>query len=101
MRCRWRVDPVRADRPGGGPIGDDWAAALVVTVGLATLAVWSGAQLAARAVSGRWLDAGMGDALGAMVRLPSHWKTPADAWPPAVRAWVPRASVYWPVTLAV
>ncbi|MFN0090554.1 MAG: type IV secretory system conjugative DNA transfer family protein, partial [Acidimicrobiales bacterium] len=81
--------------------GDEWiAVALIVLVAAAT-GVWCGAQLATLLTTAHFLDASIGDALGAMFRLPKHLSAPAEAWPPEVQASVPGPFVYWPATMAV
>ncbi|MFN0029704.1 MAG: type IV secretory system conjugative DNA transfer family protein, partial [Acidimicrobiales bacterium] len=81
--------------------GDDWFAIAVVVFGVLAVGVWCGAQFATLIGSGSWLDASVGDALGAMVRLPAHGKHPAEAWPVAVRDSVPGPFIYWPATVLV
>ena len=69
------------------------AAFLAVLIGAATV-VWAGAALAARMAGGR-LDAGLADAVRALLALPSHGGAPADAWPVPVRPSLPGPVLYW------
>jgi type IV secretion system protein VirD4 len=92
--------------PGDGqrsaPVGgDEWFAIAVVVVAVAALGVWCGAQVASLIGSGSSLDASVGDAVGALVRLPAHVRRPADAWPTGVRDAVPGPLIYWPATTVV
>lgn len=59
--------------------------------------VWSGAWLAAWAAGGR-LHASLADAVTAAVHLPDAMRDPRLAWPPAQRALLPAAPVYWGCT---
>lgn len=90
-----------ADRHNSPLGGDEWiAVALIGAVMLAT-GVWCGAQLSTLVTTGGWLDASIGDAVGAMVRIPGHASHPADAWPVAIRADVAGPTVYWLMTALV
>ncbi|HET7488276.1 MAG TPA: type IV secretory system conjugative DNA transfer family protein [Acidimicrobiales bacterium] len=88
-----------AARPAPTPsVGEDlvvWV--LGAMVGLAA-AVWAGAQLAVLATTGHHLPAGLGAAMRAGLRLPSHAGTPAAAWPAEVAGHIPGPYVYWPAT---
>lgn len=62
--------------------------------------VWTGAQLAA-SLAGSALDASLGDALSASVRLPGAFLDPDSAWPDAVGVALPAAPLYWFATTVV
>ena len=92
----------RGDGQRSAPVGgDDWFAIAIVMVAVAAFGVWCGAQFASLIGSGSWLDASIGDAGGALVRLPAHVRVPADAWPMEVRDAVPGPFIYWPATTVV
>ncbi len=84
---------------GSGP--DEWAAFVMLGVGVLVVAVWSGAQMATLLATGHWLAATIGDGLGAMLRLPSNASKPALAWPSTVQSDLPGPIVYWSVTAVV
>jgi type IV secretion system protein VirD4 len=76
----------------------------VVGVGVAAsvgAALWAGAALAAAVASGEVLPAGFGDGLRAAAGLVSDPGHPAEAWPPAAKAVVPGAALYWSCTALV
>src|SRR5581483_5913688 len=56
--------------------------------------VWAGAALAAL-LSGKHLDASLGEALQAAVRLPRHLSNPAVAWPAPTGGALPGPWLYW------
>lgn len=56
---------------------------------------WLVANLAALIGRGRPLHAGLGDALGAPTRLPSHARDPRLAWDEPARSSLPGPVVYW------
>jgi type IV secretion system protein VirD4 len=92
------VSPV----PGGASSeGLDLETVLLCSVGVGLGSVWGGAQVAARLASGRWLDAGAGDAFRALVRLPANRHSPAAAWAPELQASLPAPGLYWVCTVAV
>jgi type IV secretion system protein VirD4 len=62
--------------------------------------VWCGAALAAR-LGGARLQAGLGEAIRAAARLPSHVSDPRLAWPAPVAGRLPGAGLYWAATTAV
>jgi type IV secretion system protein VirD4 len=69
--------------------------------GALSTVVWAGAQLAAFLSGGEFLDVSLGDALGALVSLPTHPGEPQLAWPPAVRGELPGTTLYWLATAIV
>ena len=69
--------------------------------GALSVAVWAGAQLAAFLGGGDFLDLSLGDALGALVQLPSHAREPQLAWPEEVRSGLPGTILYWLATALV
>lgn len=84
---------------------DDWtntlfAVAALSAGGLAGTA-WLGAQLAALLAGNDALDAGIGDALLALTRLPSNLGAPKLAWSPELRGKLPGPILYWAATAAV
>lgn len=86
-------------RPAGHLGGEEAAAALILAAGIVCAIVWSGAQLAALLSTGRFVDAGLGDALGAAIRLPTNAAAPAEAWhDPAIRSQLPGPVLYWAST---
>ncbi len=88
--------------PGGNaPQGLDLETLLLCTAGVGLASVWGGAQVAALVATGEWLDAGAGDAFGALIRLPSHGESPATAWGPELQASLPGPTLYWVCTAAV
>src|SRR5581483_7502377 len=86
--------------PPGRPAAEGWAPGEVLFVGAVTLAggasgiVWAGAALAAL-LSGKHLDASLGEALQAAVRLPRHLSNPAVAWPAPTGGALPGPWLYW------
>ena len=88
-------------RTAGAAGGDEWIAISIVTVGLATVGVWGGAQLAELVGSGQVLEATPGDAMSALIRLPATMGDPAAAWSPAVGSELPGPLVYWATTVLV
>jgi len=71
------------------------AAAALCGIGLVVLA---GAHVAATLFGRRPLDANLGDAVAAVLKLPEHVGSPADAWPPEVAARLPGPAGYWTAT---
>lgn len=70
----------------------------VLAVGAAATATgghWLAGNLAALIGRGRLLRAGLGDALGALTRLPSHARDPRLAWDEPARSNLPGPVVYW------
>ena len=91
-----------SQRSSSTPLGgDELVIAIVILVGGLTLGIWCGAQAAAMLTTGGWLQAGVGDGLSALLRLPKHFGDPALAWPEPVRSSFPRPVVYWVSTAAV
>ncbi|MDQ3462969.1 MAG: type IV secretory system conjugative DNA transfer family protein [Actinomycetota bacterium] len=88
--------------PGGASSdGLDLETVLLCSAAVGLGSVWGGAQVAARLATGRWLDAGAGDAFTALVRLPSSGESPASAWGPEWPGALPGPTLYWGATLAV
>lgn len=88
--------------PGGASSdGLDLETVLLGSAAVGLGSVWGGAQLAARLASGRWLDAGAGEAFTALVRLPSNRASPALAWAPELQGALPGPTLYWGATVAV
>ncbi len=85
----------RASRPLGG---DELFATLVIAVGVLTIGVWSGAQLATLIATGAPLAASPADGFSAALRLPSAGSEPALAWPAEVRASIAGPVLYWAAT---
>ncbi len=76
-------------------------AALVLLLGALglTLAVWVGAQVAARVFgAGDWLDVGLGTAARAGLALPQHLGAPQRAWQQPIRSQLPSPVAYWTCT---
>ncbi|MGE0138536.1 MAG: type IV secretory system conjugative DNA transfer family protein [Ilumatobacteraceae bacterium] len=90
-----------ADRHNSPLGGDEWIAVALIGAVVLALGVWCGAQVSTLVTTGGWLDASIGDAVGAMVRLPGHGSYPADAWPATIRADIAGPTVYWLVTALV
>ncbi len=70
----------------------------VLVVGVAATAAaghWLVGNLAALIGRGRLLHAGLGEALGALTRLPSHRGDPRLAWDEPARSNLPGPVVYW------
>lgn len=92
-------DPTRRS---SGPVGgDELFATAVLLLGLVTLVVWSGAQVAAMVARGEWLAASPAQGLAAAVRLPARAGAPASAWPAEVQAALPGPVLYWASTVVV
>ena len=87
----------RAPTPLGG---DEAFAILVLTVCLLCVSVWSGAQLAALVSTGRFVDASLGEAFSASLRLPANAANPETAWSPEAAADLPGPIAYWACTVA-
>jgi type IV secretion system protein VirD4 len=71
---------------------------MVLAVGAAAMAAgghWVIGNLASLIGSGRPLRAGLGDALSALTRLPSHARDPRLAWDEPARSNLPGPVVYW------
>jgi len=86
---------------GGRAAGPDDLAGLVLAGAAALLAVvWGGAQLAALAGTGQPLPAGVGEAAGALLALPSTPGDPAAAWPAHLAGRLPGPVLYWACTTA-
>ena len=71
----------------------------MLLLGLVTLVVWSGAQVAGMVASGQWLAASPAQGLAAAVRLPARAGAPASAWPAEVQATLPGPVLYWASTV--
>lgn len=69
--------------------------------GALSATAWAGAQLAAFLGGGEFLDLSLGDALSALVQLPSHPGEPQLAWPEEVRSGLPGTTLYWLATAVV
>ncbi len=84
---------------------DDWTdTAFAVAIGAAGVlsgATWLGAQLAALLARNDRPAAGLGDALQALVRLPSNFSDPKQAWAPELRGDLPGPLLYWLATAVV
>lgn len=84
---------------------DDWTNTLfvvaVLSAGGLAGAAWLGAQLAALLAGNDALDAGIGEALLALTRLPSNMSDPKLAWSLEQRGQLPGAVLYWTSTVAV
>lgn len=85
-------------RDGFGP-GESVFLAGALLMALAGATAWAGASLAAY-LGGHRLHASFGDAVAAVVALPAHHGDPRAAWPPAQRAALPGAALYWAATAA-
>jgi type IV secretion system protein VirD4 len=92
---------VSAAPSGNSPQGLDLETLLVCAAGFGLASVWGGAQVAALVATGHWLDAGAGDAFGALIKLPSRGDSPATAWGPELEASLPGPTLYWVCTTAV
>lgn len=71
---------------------------IVVVVGVAAMGAighWLAGNLAALIGRGGLLEAGIGDALRALVRLPSHADDPRLAWDEPARSNLPGPVIYW------
>lgn len=89
------------DLAGPDPVTERLFAVAVLAMGAVLAVVWAGAALAA-VLGGTWpLPAGLGDAATALVRLPSHFARPAEAWPAPARAVLPGPVLYWPAQVVV
>ena len=64
-----------------------------------SIAIWAGAQLAARVFgAGHWLDLELSDATHALLRLGAHLGEPRRAWPVATQGGLPGPVPYWACT---
>lgn len=89
------------DLAGPDPVTERLFAAAVLAIGAVVAVVWAGAALAAT-LGGTWpLPAGLADAAGAAVRLPSRAGHPASAWDAPARHVLPGAVAYWAAQGAV
>ncbi len=74
------------------------AVLLAIVMGISVM-VWAGGQLAALIRHGHPLDASVGDALQAAVRLPDHMGDPRLAWPEPARHQLPGPVLYWAASI--
>ena len=83
----------------------DTAELLVAGVGALALAgagvAWAGAMVASELAGTGRFRASLGDAARAVVRLPGHAGSPAEAWPPVAGDSLPGPVAYWSCTAAV
>lgn len=88
------------DMRGSGTAPTEWspiemlgAAVLALGVSIGGV-VWAGAAMAAR-LNGQRITASLGDAIGAVPKLPGEVRDPRAAWPTVVRAQLPGPGLYW------
>jgi hypothetical protein len=70
------------------------AAVIGVVFGVGSL-LWVAAEMAGRVAHGHWPHLGLAGAAVAAIRLSGHLGQPRRAWPPAVRAQLGSAAVFW------
>jgi len=63
---------VAADRHTSPLGGDEWIAVALIGAVMLAIGTWCGAQVATLVTTGGWLDASLGEAIGAMVRMASR-----------------------------
>lgn len=90
------------DTRGMGSAGGDelWIVG-IIGVGLATLAIWAGAQVAALIHSGAPMTGSPADGLRAIVRLPANASDPRMAWEPTSAESLPGPILYWSISSIV
>jgi type IV secretion system protein VirD4 len=71
---------------------------LICVLGVLSGTVWLGAAIASIATGNGALEAGIGEAAVAAVRLPEHLTHPSSAWSLRTADQLPSALVYWPST---
>lgn len=70
----------------------------IIGAGVASVAVWAGAQLASLIHSGSTLGVGASQGFRAMFRLPAHASDPRLAWDEPAASQLPGLVVYWLTT---
>ena len=78
--------------------GDELFATIVILIGVVTMAVWSGAQLATLLSHGHFAEISIGDGFRASLRLPANAAEPRMAWPAKTRTDFAGPVVYWIAT---
>ena len=94
-----RRPPVRPAQPNGSR-GRREAVAVVVVAGLSGL-IWVAGGCATFVAGHGWHEVSPAASLGLLIGLLGHPRTPAAAWPPAIRRLLPTASVLWLVLVLV
>ena len=93
-----RSFPSRARRtPGSNRSGGRGEALVVVAVGCLSGLCWVAGGCATLVAGHGWHEVRPSAALGLLVGLLCHPRTPGGAWPPAIRRFLPPAGVLWAV----
>ena len=95
-----RRPPVRRPAPQNGSGGRREAVAIVAVAGLSGL-TWVAGGCATLVAGHGWHEVSPTASLGLLIGLLGHPRTPAAAWPRAIRRLLPPASVFWLVLVTV
>ena len=95
-----RRPPVRRPAPQSGSGGRREAVAIVAVAGLSGL-TWVAGGCATLVAGHGWHEVSPAASLGLLIGLLGHPRTPAAAWPRAIRRLLPPASVLWLVLVTV
>lgn len=83
---------------GSSAGGDTMMMVAVIGAGVASAAVWAGAQAASLIASGSSLGVGVSQGFRAMFRLPAHASDPRLAWDEPAASQLPGPVIYWTTT---
>ena len=86
---------MNAPRENGPDPLETLALGALIALGVAGGGHWLAASLAALVGRQRSLDAGLGESIGALRKIPDNWTDPRRAWPEPASSNLPGALLYW------